>query len=313
LTSGALNRGVGRIASLPLQAAELAARFKRDEIEVGVSFLQRSNAVNVLSRKFGNPAKVVLSEQNFAQDVYPEDTFAGRTMRRLISKTYPRADRVMATSRDVKTGLEELGVPGGIIDIAYNPIEIPASLGSEPRVLGARTPIIATVGRLVDLKDHPTLIRGFALLRETHDATLQIVGVGANHDRLVALAAELGVGDAVHFLGWRDNPSEVLQESDVFALSSVTEGFGIVLVEALACGLPSVSTDCKGGPREILEDGRSGLLVPVGDPEAMAAAFRRLLEDRDLYTEMSAQAARRARDFDLPQTGGRVLQIISSL
>ena len=173
--------------------------------------------------------------------------------------------------------------------------------------------MITTVGRLVDLKDHPTLLRAFALVRERREAILQIVGVGPNEAQLVALAAELGVADDVHLLGWRDNPYSVLQESDMFVLSSTTEGFGIVIVEALACGLPVVSTDCRGGPREILDDGESGLLVPVGDPESMAAAILRLIEDENLYREMSARATRRASDFDLPQTGSRILRILSSL
>ena len=313
LVSGTLNKGVGRIASLPIQAAELAARFRKDDIDVGFSFLQRANAVNALSRTFGNKAKIALSEQNFAQDVYPKDKISGRIMRAIISGTYPMADRVLAASRDVKVGLEELGVPKHLVDIAHNPVEVPPNRGREARTLGTRPAIITTVGRLVDLKDHSTLVRAFALLRKGREATLQIVGTGPNKERLIALAAELGVADDVHLLGWRDDPYSVLQGSDIFALSSTTEGFGIVLIEALACGLPVVSTDCKGGPREILEDGRSGLLVPVGDPQSMATAFLRLLDDRDLYSEMSAQATRRAGDFDLPQTGGRILHILSSL
>lgn len=313
LTSGALNRGAARIASLPIQAAELAARFRMDGIDVGLSFLQRSNAVNALSRTFGNQARTALSEQNFAQDVYPEEKLSGRVMRGIISKTYPLADRVLAASRDVKVGLEELGVPGRRIEIAHNPIEVPPIERTEPRTLGTRPAVITTVGRLVDLKDHPTLVRAFALVRGRRQAKLQIVGVGPNKERLVALADELGVAEDVHLLGWHDYPYSVLQDSDIFVLSSTTEGFGIVLVEALACGLPVVSTDCKGGPREILEDGRSGLLVPVGDPESMAAAILRLLEDEELYRAMSVRATKRASDFDLPQTGSHLLQILSSL
>lgn len=313
LASGALNRGAARIISLPLQAAELAARFRTDDIDVGVSFLQRSNAVNALSRRFGNQAKVALCEQNFAQDVYPEDRLSGRVMRSIIRATYPTADRVIAASRDVKAGLIELGVPDRLIVVAHNPIVVPPSKGPRPRALGPKPPIITTVGRLVDLKDHPTLIRAFALVRERHRAILQIVGVGPNEVRLRSLAHELGVGEDVHLLGWRDNPYSVLQESDIFVLSSTTEGFGIVIVEALACGLPVVSTDCKGGPREILEDGESGLLVPLGDPESMARAMLRLMEDPDLYRRMSERATKRASDFDLPQTGRRILEILSSI
>ena len=313
LVSGRLNRGVGRIASLPIQAAELTARFRKDEIDVGLSFLQRANAVNALSRRFGNKAKIALSEQNFAQDVYPRDRLSGQVMRAIIRTTYPLADRVLAASLDVKVGLEELGLPPDLIEVAHNPVEVPPGRGQQPRTLGTRPAIITTVGRLVDLKDHPTLIRAFARVRESHEATLQIVGAGPNKDRLAALAGELGVSEDVLLLGWHDDPYSVLQESDIFVLSSTTEGFGIVLVEALACGLPAVSTDCKGGPREILEDGRSGLLVPVGDPEPMAAAILRLIEDEGLYAAMSSRATKRAGDFDLPQTGGRILQILSSL
>ena len=313
LVSGRLNRGVGRIASLPIQAAELTARFRKDQIDVGLSFLQRANAVNALSRRFGNRAKIVLSEQNFAQDVYPRDRLSGQVMRAIIRTTYPLADRVLAASLDVKVGLEELGLPPDLIEVAHNPVEVPPGRGQQPRTLGTRPAIITTVGRLVDLKDHPTLIRAFARVRESQEATLQIVGVGPNKERLIALAGELGVADDVHLLGWHDDPYSVLQESDIFVLSSTTEGFGIVLVEALACGLPAVSTDCKGGPREILEDGSSGLLVPVGDPEPMAAAILRLIEDEGLYAAMSSRATKRAGDFDLPQTGGRILQILSSL
>lgn len=313
LVSGRLNRGVGRIASLPIQAAELTARFRKDQIDVGLSFLQRANAVNALSRRFGNRAKIALSEQNFAQDVYPRDRLSGQVMRAIIRTTYPLADRVLAASLDVKVGLEELGLPADLIEVAHNPVEVPPGGGQEPRTLGTRPAIITTVGRLVDLKDHPTLIRAFARVRESHEATLQIVGAGPNKDRLAALAGELGVSEDVLLLGWHDDPYSVLQESDIFVLSSTTEGFGIVLVEALACGLPAVSTDCKGGPREILEDGSSGLLVPVGDPEPMAAAILRLIEDEGLYAAMSSRATKRAGDFDLPQTGGRILQILSSL
>jgi glycosyltransferase involved in cell wall biosynthesis len=234
-------------------------------------------------------------------------------MRAIIAGTYPLADRVLATSSGVKTGLEELGVPGHLIDVAHNPVEVPRNGGRQPRSLGTRPPVITTVGRLVDVKDHPTLIRAFALVRKSREASLQIAGVGPNRERLVALAAELGVAADVHLLGWRDDPYSILQDSDIFVLSSTTEGFGIVLVEALACGLPVVSTDCRSGPREILEDSRSGLLVPVGDPEAMATAILRLLEDGELYSQMSTQATRRASDFDLPQTGQHILQILSSL
>ena len=132
--------------------------------------------------------------------------------------------------------------------------------------------MILSAGRLSAQKDFPTLIRAFATLRATREARLVILG-GATADGkteirqqdLVALAEGLGVASDICLLGFMSNPYAYMARSKVFALSSAWEGFGNVLVEALACGCPVVSTDCPFGPAEILEGGRYGRLVQVGD------------------------------------------------
>ena len=144
--------------------------------------------------------------------------------------------------------------------------------------------MILSAGRLSAQKDFPTLIRAFAALRATRDARLVILG-GATADGktevrqqdLVALAEGLGVASDLCLLGFMPNPYAYMARARIFALSSAWEGFGNVLVEALACGCPVVSTDCPHGPAEILDGGRYGRLVPVGDDAAMAEAMADVL------------------------------------
>src|SRR5262249_14108926 len=129
-----------------------------------------------------------------------------------------------------------------------------------------------------------TLIRAFARLRAERPARLIILGVESSGDSayvadLKALPARLGVAGDVDLPGFAQNPLAYMSRAATFVLSSVHEGLGIVLIEALACGTPVVSTDCPSGPREILDHGRFGALVPVGDDASMAAAIRAALDD----------------------------------
>jgi glycosyltransferase involved in cell wall biosynthesis len=133
-------------------------------------------------------------------------------------------------------------------------------------------PRLITVGTLKPVKDQATLLRALVRIRQTHDARLLILGEGSERPKLEALVAELGLTDVVKMPGFRPDPHGYVAHADVFMLSSLNEGFGNVLVEAMACGTPVVSTDCPTGPGEILDSGRYGRLTPVGDADALAAA-----------------------------------------
>jgi glycosyltransferase involved in cell wall biosynthesis len=140
--------------------------------------------------------------------------------------------------------------------------------------------VVLAAGRLTPTKDVPTLLRAFARARTVLNARLMILGEGKNAEEsaerrleLIALATELGVAEDVSMPGFVDNPFAYMARASVFVLSSLWEGFGNVLVEALACGCPVVSTDSPDGPGEILDRGRYGRLVPVGDHGAMAEAI----------------------------------------
>ncbi len=146
-----------------------------------------------------------------------------------------------------------------------------------PWLKGGGPPVVLGVGRLTRQKDFPTLLRAFARLRERVDARLIILGEGEDRDALEALARELDIGDVTDLPGFVDNPYGWMRRANVFVLSSAWEGSPNALTEALYLGTPVVATDCRSGPRELLEDGRYGPLVPVGDTEALAGAIEATL------------------------------------
>ena len=129
---------------------------------------------------------------------------------------------------------------------------------------------VVTVGRLTTQKDHGTLLRAISRVAGSRSVRLLVLGQGGAREKLIAQAGALGIGCQVDFVGFVANPYPYIAAADVFALSSAWEGFGNVLVEALAAGVAVVSTDCESGPREILADGVFGELVPVGDDRALA-------------------------------------------
>lgn len=200
-----------------------------------------------------------------------------RLLQRII---YPWADEIIAVSHGVGDDVSAtLGISRQRIVTIYNPMITPAliELSNEklehPWFESGQPPVILGVGRLNSLKDYPTLLHAFAIVVEKHPARLLILGEGNQRAYLESLTAELNLQDKVSMPGFVDNPFHYMKHAGVFALSSITEGLPGVLIQALACGCPVVSTDCPHGPREILDGGKYGHLVPVGDSQSMAEAI----------------------------------------
>jgi glycosyltransferase involved in cell wall biosynthesis len=216
----------------------------------------------------------------------------------LLRHTYATADGVVAVSRGVADDLCSLtGLPPRLVTPLYNPVvdsELIAKAKSpidHPWFKPGAPPVILGMGRLSEEKDFATLIRTFARVQTRLPARLMIFGEGEMRRKLQALACELGVDQDVSLPGFTGNPFAYMARAAVFVLSSVHEGLPGVLIQALACGCPVVSTNCPGGAAEILEDGRYGRLVPVGDPAAMAQAIISTLDappDRELLQKRAS-------------------------
>jgi glycosyltransferase involved in cell wall biosynthesis len=215
-----------------------------------------------------------------------------------MGKLYPFADNVIVTSEGVADDMAAYtGLARGLIHVVPCPI-VPATVfegcfgkPDHPWFHDGGPPIVMGLGELSYRKDFATLLRAFAKLKQERDCRLMIIGRGKGQDRLRTLAGELDVADALALPGFVDSPYAWLAQASLFAFTSRWEGLGFALIEALAVGVPSVSTDCPSGPREILADGRYGPLVPVADPDALAAAMGETLA-HPLPREMLQQAAR---------------------
>jgi glycosyltransferase involved in cell wall biosynthesis len=223
------------------------------------------------------------------------------------------ADQVCAVSAGVARDLAAVtGLPLGAIRVVYNPTvrpeiaELAAQNSGHPWLDAKDRPVVLGAGNLIPIKDFGLLIRAFAQVRRTRPARLVILGEGDERPGLERLSRELGVAADVDLPGFTPNPYAFMARADLFVLSSRVEGMPNTVIEALACGCPVVATDCPSGPAEILENGRYGPLVPVGDDAALAAAIEASLEavpDRE-------ELRRRAADFSVERAVDRYLDLL---
>ena len=205
---------------------------------------------------------------------------------RLIGRCYRQADAVVAISEGVAEDLRRwMGERGPLVATVQNPVDVDRirslarSTPADPQLSPQHRPYLLGCGKLRSQKDFATLLRAFARVARVGDLDLVVLGEGPERPRLLRLAAALGIAERVRFPGFVANPYPWMARARLFVLSSRFEGASNVLLEALALGLPIVATDCPSGPREILAGGRYGMLVPVGRPEAMAAAILQQLRE----------------------------------
>jgi glycosyltransferase involved in cell wall biosynthesis len=202
--------------------------------------------------------------------------------------SYSKADAIVAVSKGVAEDLaQNIRIPRDRIHVIYNPTFDDSIVRKAAEPLEhewfqpGQPPVILGVGRLTQQKDFATLLKAFSIVLKEIPARLLILGEGHKRDELKALAVELRIQDDVQFYGFEVNPYKYMVRANVFVLSSIYEGLPNALIEAQALGVPVVSTDCPSGPREILLNGMTGLLVPVGDFQALAREILWLLENKD--------------------------------
>ena len=279
-----------------LRLVPLARKYaKLCDADISISFMNRPNYINVLSKFFGNKARIVVAERGAPR--FHFRGLEGAVSKFLIWHLYPRADIIVANSAGSAKDLREFFGIQNVIAIpnAFDLDEI-QRLAKEPIPEKKERFTFITVGRLDRGKNHRLLIE--ALAKSGLDADLWIIGEGPLRQNLEVLAAKLGLQERVKLLGRRTNPFAYLARADCFVFGSTNEGFPNVLVEAMACGLPMISTDCPFGPAEILEEGKYGMLVPNGDADAMSEAMRKIATDAALCKNLAKNATIRAKDFD---------------
>ncbi len=289
------------LGSLPeeINIIELGSTRKTGIIEKTVTYLHQSHPSIILSAKepsnklllrartiSGVPFKIFLrSVTNISKQLENRNFFKRVLVNRELKHTYRMADGIIAVSDGVAEDISKItNLPRDDISVIPNPVITPdiMDLAKQPIdhdwFCSGKPPVIIGIGRLGRPKNFSLLVKAFAEVRKSIPCRLVILGNGRRRERLLRLARRLKVDNDFWSPGFIENPYPYIVNSRIFVLSSLWEGSPNALTESLALGIPVVSTDCPSGPREILQDGRYGQLVPLNDVTAMAQAIIRTLD-----------------------------------
>lgn len=302
-----LNRGSEGSSTIRMLRAIKPLRevVRRERPHLIFSGMDLANLVNIAAtRGLEDAPKIMLGVQTPPSIAYGHSRHpVAQMILRLIPRLYPKADGIVALSKGVARDLAALA-PG-----VHERTTVIYNAGVEREVLEKacervpaselpRAPLIVACGRLKALKGFSTLLDALVEVRKAVPAHLWIVGEGEQRPFLEKKIRRLGLNDCVRLLGFQQNPFKFMAAADLFVLSSHFEGFGNVIVEAMACGAPVVATDCPFGPGEIISDGENGILVAPKSADALVEGILRVLRDRSLKERLARGGQVRARAFD---------------
>jgi len=290
---------------------------QKEKPQILVSFLTPTNIICILAKIFSKTnTKIIINEQTTFSQTSKINTNTINKLRvifilkPLVRITYPFADAIVCVSKGVAEDISQY-LPSSKrskIKIIYNPIvsdelyNLADQPVNHPWFLNKEIPVILAVGRLSIEKDYPTLLKTFSLISKEKKTRLVILGDGEERKNLEELINKLDISENTTLLGFKENPYKYMRRADIFVLSSKLEGFGNVLAEAMATGVPVVSTDCQSGPNEIIENGKNGILVPVGDEKALAEAILKILTNPSLTQKFSLEGKKTAQNFTLEKS-----------
>lgn len=294
----------------------LTAYFRDERPAGAITNMWPLTSVAVLARLRSRvPTRLAVCEHNTLSVSYSQKGKLHKAALALSIRTsYPLADARIAVSSGAADDLAKLTMlRRNSISVVHNPIPSPATV--DTAMLTAADAVwkgapwgqrVLSVGSLKRQKNHTLLMRAFAGMSELPQSHLLILGEGPLRVELEQLSLQLGVASRVIFAGFHSDPTPFYQTADLFVLSSDYEGFGNVIVEAMACGLPVLCTDCPSGPAEILDNGKFGRLVPVNNVDALATAMAEELSKEHDCERLKA----RALDFAPEKAAARYLELL---
>jgi len=309
-----------RFLKLPGISLKIFRYCKKNNINNSVAFLYRPCYINAIMKSFlGYRGHVIMCEGTHQTTMQESHSVIYRMFSKfMVMYSYKRADLILANSYAIQTDLIENFKIKTPVRVIYNPVDlqdIKTNAAIAPGFVFDKNVFhFITVGNLRREKNHLLLVQAFFILKNL-PCKLLIVGAGVMEEELKQKVKDLGLMDKIIFCGFDKNPFKYVSRSDCFVLSSDVEGFPNVLIEALACSLPVISTDCSSGPRELLapatdlhhrainnyEIGEYGILTPVNDVTALAAAMKKMYEDAVMRKRFAEKALGRAQQFDVDE------------
>jgi glycosyltransferase involved in cell wall biosynthesis len=272
-----------------------------------------ANVIAVLANKLARIQTQLVLVEHITLSQSRTTSIVGNLVPIFMRLLYPQANAIVGVSKGVSSDLEiKLGLTAGHVKTIYNPVVDNILLDQaqerliHPWFQANNPPIFIAVGRLSKQKDFTNLIQAFAIVRKQIQSRLIILGEGECRYELESLVKSLDLTKDIEMPGFVDNPYAYMSRASAFILSSLWEGLPTVLIEAMACGCPVISTDCPSGPREILEAEKYGILVPISDPTSLSAAMLKSLNspsNRDKLIE-------RAMFFSNKEATGKYLKLI---
>ncbi|MED4070081.1 glycosyltransferase [Priestia endophytica] len=329
-----------RLAEIPYYCSKIKKYVEENEIDCIISFMEYPNLLNILT-----PLKIrkVISVRNFMSEKWKGNK--GLVWKLSFKYLYKRADIIVVPTKLIgKDLVDNYKIPHDKLKLINNPYELEKLTRNTMEDIPKEHEhwfngsTIITMGNLSFAKGHCHLIRSFAdVKKQIPAAKLVILGEGGYRNKLKHLIEDLNLSNDVLLLGFQSNPHKYINKADIYVLSSYYEGFPNALAEAMACGLPVISTDCKSGPREILapdkdinvstskiEYAKHGILIPVFKEECfneeelsieesnLARAIIKLFEEESLYKSYKKQSSERVQDFHIKNILNNWLKEINS-
>jgi len=303
-----LSRKTDRIDEKIKQFAKFLITIREQNPDIIISFLTHTNILAICASIIFRIKVIACQHIHLSESIKVEkrkEKLIGIPIKPLVKIFFRFADKIITVSEEMKIDLiREFSIPANKVRVIYNPIDMSeitnlSHIHPEHPFFNEGTPILLSISRFTKQKGLDTLIKAFNILVMKMDLRLIILGKGPQKEFLKKMLKDFSLTDKVSLEGFHNNPYGFLSKATIFILSSRYEGFPVVMLEALACRTPIISTDCKSGPREILKGGKYGLLVPVEDENALSDGIIRLLKDENLRKKLSKLGQERASDFSI--------------
>ncbi len=318
ILSNLKKNSIQKLLELPIIALKLKRYIKENNIDTVMSFLYRPNYVNIFAKILGSKHKSFINIRSTTSR-YKNDGIIGKVNLFLIRNLYNKADLIISNSKGVDRDLKSLMNITASTEVIYNPIDI-KYINSKKNIcedvefnFENDKKYVISIGRLMPLKRNIDLIKAFSELQK-YDDSLELIflGDGILKNDLINQCLELNIKEKIHFLGNVKNPFYYLNKSDLFVLNSEIEGFPNVLVEAMACGLSVISSDCKSGPREILENGKYGLLYTVGNVNALIEKMKYYLYENIDVEKIKSENIKKIQEFSVDKIMKKFKKVLES-